>query len=61
MLSDLTEMTLMKEKFAKLLLCEDMSGSGRKGVTPALTLSNAITNLAGAINYYIKNLVLHPI
>jgi PRONE (Plant-specific Rop nucleotide exchanger) len=56
MLSDFSEMALIKEKFAKLLLCEDMSGSGRKGVTPALTLSNSITNLAGAIHYYIKNL-----
>ncbi|KAF3339809.1 rho guanine nucleotide exchange factor 8 [Carex littledalei] len=45
----LSEMALMKEKFAKLLLCEDMSGSGRKGVSPALTLSNAITNLAASV------------
>ena len=30
----------------KLLLGEDMSGHG-KGVSSALTLSNAITNLAG--------------
>jgi hypothetical protein len=39
-------MDLMKEKFAKLLLGEDMSGSG-KGVPSALALSNAVTNLAG--------------
>lgn len=39
-------MELMKEKFAKLLLGEDMSGGG-KGVSSALALSNAITNLAG--------------
>ena len=39
-------MDVMKEKFAKLLLGEDMSGSG-KGVPSALALSNAITNLAG--------------
>lgn len=39
-------MELMKEKFAKLLLGEDMSGGG-KGVPSALALSNAITNLAG--------------
>lgn len=39
-------MDLMKEKFAKLLLGEDMSGGG-KGVSSALALSNAITNLAG--------------
>lgn len=36
----------MREKFSKLLLGEDMSGTG-KGVTSALALSNAITNLAG--------------
>ncbi|GER43951.1 Rop guanine nucleotide exchange factor [Striga asiatica] len=38
------EVELMKEMFSKLLLGEDMSGSG-KGVCPAFTLSNAITNL----------------
>ncbi|KAL2462672.1 Rop guanine nucleotide exchange factor 12 [Forsythia ovata] len=37
----------MKEKFAKLLLGEDMSGGG-KGVSSALALSNAITNLAAS-------------
>lgn len=36
----------MKERFAKLLLGEDMSGAGN-GVSSALALSNAITNLAG--------------
>lgn len=36
----------MKEKFAKLLLGDDVTG-GRKGVSTALALSNAITNLAG--------------
>ncbi|KAL7083046.1 hypothetical protein ACP275_14G138500 [Erythranthe tilingii] len=40
-----SDMELMKEKFAKLLLREDMSGGG-KGVSSALALSNAITNLA---------------
>ncbi|KAG7577442.1 PRONE domain [Arabidopsis thaliana x Arabidopsis arenosa] len=35
----------MKDKFAKLLLGEDMSG-GSKGVSSALALSNAITNLS---------------
>jgi hypothetical protein len=40
------DLDLMKEKFAKLLLGEDMSGTG-KGVSSALALSNAITNLAG--------------
>ncbi|KAK1417742.1 hypothetical protein QVD17_26876 [Tagetes erecta] len=38
----------MKEKFAKLLLGEDAAG-GRNGVSPALALSNAITNLAGTV------------
>ena len=40
------ELELMKERFAKLLLGEDMSGSGN-GVPAALTISNAITNLCG--------------
>ncbi|KAL2934252.1 Rop guanine nucleotide exchange factor 5 [Bienertia sinuspersici] len=40
------EMEMMKERFAKLLLGEDMSGSG-KGVSTALAISNAITNLCG--------------
>lgn len=40
------DIELMKERFAKLLLGEDMSGGG-KGVSSALALSNAITNLAG--------------
>ncbi|CAA7402744.1 unnamed protein product [Spirodela intermedia] len=39
---------MMKERFAKLLLGEDMSGGG-KGVSSALALSNAITNLAASI------------
>ncbi|KAL0415222.1 UNVERIFIED_CONTAM: Rho guanine nucleotide exchange factor 8 [Sesamum latifolium] len=43
----LHDMELMKEKFAKLLLGEDMSGGG-KGVSSALALSNAITNLAAS-------------
>ncbi|KAF5766912.1 putative PRONE domain, Rop guanine nucleotide exchange factor [Helianthus annuus] len=37
-------MELIKERFAKLLLGEDMSGTG-KGVCTALAISNAITNL----------------
>lgn len=36
----------MKQKFAKLLLGDDITG-GRKGVSSALALSKAITNLAG--------------
>ncbi|KAI3802698.1 hypothetical protein L1987_30839 [Smallanthus sonchifolius] len=42
------DMELMKERFAKLLLGEDMSGGG-KGVSSALALSNAITNLAASV------------
>lgn len=43
---------MLKERFAKLLLGEDMSGGG-KGVSSALALSNAITNLAGkATNFF---------
>uniref|UniRef100_A0A453FXJ0 PRONE domain-containing protein n=1 Tax=Aegilops tauschii subsp. strangulata TaxID=200361 RepID=A0A453FXJ0_AEGTS len=42
------EMELMKERFAKLLLGEDMSGSG-KGVCTALAIANAITNLCATI------------
>ncbi|KAG5022021.1 hypothetical protein JHK82_017897 [Glycine max] len=43
-----TEADLMKERFAKLLLGEDMSGAGN-GVSSALALSNAITNLAASV------------
>ena len=46
-------MELMKERFAKLLLGEDMSGGG-KGVSSALALSNAITNLAGIFSLIIS-------
>ncbi|KZV57644.1 rop guanine nucleotide exchange factor 3-like [Dorcoceras hygrometricum] len=42
------DMELMKERFAKLLLGEDMSGSG-KGESIAVTISNAITNLYASI------------
>lgn len=45
-LSTSAELELMKERFAKLLLGEDMSGSG-KGVCTVVTISNAITNLYG--------------
>ncbi|OIW17141.1 hypothetical protein TanjilG_21118 [Lupinus angustifolius] len=44
----LQEMEQMKERFAKLLLGEDMSGGG-KGVSSSLALSNAFTNLAAAV------------
>ncbi|PPS18802.1 hypothetical protein GOBAR_AA01772 [Gossypium barbadense] len=40
-----SDVETMKENFAKLLLGEDITG-GRKGVSTALALSNAITNLA---------------
>ncbi|XP_057498881.1 rop guanine nucleotide exchange factor 1-like [Actinidia eriantha] len=42
--TDLSEIDLMKERFAKLLLGEDMSGRG-KGACTAHAISNAITNL----------------
>ncbi|KAM7257266.1 hypothetical protein ACFE04_013007 [Oxalis oulophora] len=45
---DLSEIELMKERFAKLLLGEDMSGGG-KGVCTALAISNAITNLSATV------------
>lgn len=41
---------MMKERFSKLLLGEDMSGSGN-GVCTALAISNAITNLCGMCNH----------
>ncbi|KAL7107726.1 hypothetical protein ACP275_06G073000 [Erythranthe tilingii] len=46
--SKVSEMEMMKGRFAKLLLGEDMSGSG-KGVCPALAISNAITNLCATV------------
>ncbi|KAF3793189.1 Rop guanine nucleotide exchange factor 1 [Nymphaea thermarum] len=45
---DPAEVELMKERFAKLLLGEDMSGGG-KGVCTALAISNAITNLSATV------------
>ncbi|XP_047319484.1 rop guanine nucleotide exchange factor 3-like [Impatiens glandulifera] len=42
------ELEMMKERFSKLLLGEDMSGSG-KGVSTAVTISNAITNLYASV------------
>ncbi|CAH8258848.1 unnamed protein product [Arabidopsis lyrata] len=44
----LADMEQMKERFSKLLLGEDNSGGG-KGVSSALALSNAITNLAASV------------
>ncbi|CAI9293309.1 unnamed protein product [Lactuca saligna] len=43
-----TDLEQMREKFSKLLLGEDMSGGG-KGVSSALALTNAITNLAASV------------
>ncbi|PON61531.1 PRONE domain containing protein [Trema orientale] len=45
---EFSEVEMMKEKFAKLLLGEDMSGGG-KGVCTALAISNAITNLSATV------------
>ncbi|TYI54834.1 hypothetical protein E1A91_D11G100500v1 [Gossypium mustelinum] len=52
------ELEMMKERFAKLLLGEDMSGSG-KGVCTAVTISNAITNLYATV--FGQNLRLEPL
>ncbi|XP_044489929.1 rop guanine nucleotide exchange factor 1-like isoform X2 [Mangifera indica] len=46
--TELSEVEMMKERFAKLLLGEDMSGGG-KGVCTALAISNAITNLSATV------------
>lgn len=46
--TDFSEVEMMKERFSKLLLGEDMSGGG-KGVCTALAISNAITNLSATI------------
>ncbi|KAK8580784.1 hypothetical protein V6N13_143844 [Hibiscus sabdariffa] len=46
--ADMTEIEMMKERFAKLLLGEDMSGGGN-GVCTALSISNAITNLSASV------------
>ncbi|KAK1365456.1 Rop guanine nucleotide exchange factor 1-like protein [Heracleum sosnowskyi] len=46
--STFSEIEMMKEKFSKLLLGEDMSGCGN-GVCTALAISNAITNLCATL------------
>ncbi|RAL50758.1 unnamed protein product [Cuscuta campestris] len=46
--SEMSEVELMKDRFAKLLLGEDMCGGG-KGVSTALAISNAITDLAAKV------------
>ncbi|XP_047066457.1 rop guanine nucleotide exchange factor 3-like [Lolium rigidum] len=43
-----SELQLMRERFSKLLLGEDMSGGG-KGVSSAAAISNAITNLYATV------------
>ncbi|CAA0812024.1 Rop guanine nucleotide exchange factor 14 [Striga hermonthica] len=43
-----SDMDTMKEKFAKLLLGEDVTG-GARGVSTALALSNAVTTLATSV------------
>ncbi|KAB5569188.1 hypothetical protein DKX38_002981 [Salix brachista] len=52
------ELETMKERFSKLLLGEDMSGSG-KGVCTAVTISNAIANLYATV--FGQNLRLEPL
>lgn len=54
------EVEMMKERFAKLLLGEDMSGGG-KGVSTAVTISNAITNLYGNSYIFITLVISHII
>ncbi|KAG6697500.1 hypothetical protein I3842_09G203600 [Carya illinoinensis] len=46
--SEISEIEMMKERFSKLLLGEDMSGCGN-GVCTALAISNAITNLCATM------------
>jgi len=53
------ELQLIKERFSKLLLGEDMSGSG-KGVSTSVAISNAITNLYGQQHMLIKSLSPAP-
>ncbi|XP_061373532.1 rop guanine nucleotide exchange factor 3-like [Gastrolobium bilobum] len=53
-----SELEMMKEKFAKLLLGEDMSGGG-KGVCTAVTISNSITNLYATV--FGQSLKLEPL
>lgn len=44
---------MMKERFSKLLLGEDMSRCG-KGVCTTLGISNAITNLCGMFSLFLS-------
>ncbi|KAI5061471.1 hypothetical protein GOP47_0023976 [Adiantum capillus-veneris] len=45
---DMSEVDMMKERFARLLLGEDLSGGG-KGVCSALAISNAVTNFSASV------------
>lgn len=56
--NSVAELEMMKERFSKLLLGEDMSGSG-KGVCTAVTISNSITNLYATV--FGQNLRLEPL
>lgn len=54
------ELDMMKERFSKLLLGQDMSGSG-KGVSTAVAVSNSITNLYASIfGQHLRLEPLHP-
>ncbi|WVZ17655.1 hypothetical protein V8G54_010637 [Vigna mungo] len=53
-----SELDMMRERFSKLLLGEDMSGGG-KGVCTAVTISNSITNLYATV--FGQNLKLEPL
>lgn len=46
----ISDVEIMKEKFAKLLLGEDTTG-GSKGHSSALALSHSITKLAGTLSH----------
>ncbi|KAB5527097.1 hypothetical protein DKX38_020944 [Salix brachista] len=52
------ELEMMKERFSKLLLGEDMSGSGQ-GVCTAVTISNSVTNLYATV--FGQSLRLEPL
>ncbi|KAJ0984057.1 hypothetical protein J5N97_002413 [Dioscorea zingiberensis] len=58
--ANVSEVEMMKERFSKLLLGEDMSGCG-KGVCTALAIANAVTNLCATVLGQIWRLEpLHP-
>lgn len=51
-----SDMEAMKVKFSKLLLGEDLTG-GSNGLSTALALSNAISNLSGTLLYTIAIII----